>query len=208
MMALMSSCSSDSADDAPSIDTSKVKVENSDVEIHLSTSSVRTRASVDSDDDGSFSLDSMGVFCLAKADLNINPVELPINWSRYVSNDHWSIWMDNVKSNAVKDATGTSIKWADSTAVYMYPTGNWHSYDFYAYYPHQPYTDVNGEVVSATINLDGTQDIIWGRTSSDDQYAYSAKYFRTQGAQSPALSMSHRLMRITFSIVAGRDKDG
>lgn len=208
MMALMSSCSSDSADDAPSIDTSKVKVENSDVEIHLSTSSVRTRASVDSDDDGSFSLDSMGVFCLAKGDLNVNPVELPINWSRYVSNDHWSIWMDNVKSNAVKDATGTSIKWADTTAVYMYPTGNWHSYDFYAYYPHQPYTDVSGEVVSATINLDGTQDIIWGRTSSDDQYAYSAKYFRTQGAQSPALSMSHRLMRITFSIVAGRDKDG
>lgn len=208
MMALMSSCSSDSLDDAPSIDTSKVKVENSDVEIHLSTSSVRTRASVDSDEDGSFSLDSLGVFCLAKGDLNVNPVELPINWSRYVSNDHWSIWMDNVKSNAVKESNGTAIKWADPEAIYMYPTGNWHSYDFYAYYPYQPYTDVDGEVVSATISLDGTQDIIWGRTSSEDPLAYSAKYFRSSAAQSPALSMSHRLMRITFSIVAGRDSTG
>ena len=77
VMALMSSCSSD--DSVESVDVSQVKVENSDVEIHLSTSSVRTRASVESGDDGSFAVDSMGVFCLAKADLNVNPVELPIN---------------------------------------------------------------------------------------------------------------------------------
>lgn len=206
VMALMSSCSSD--DSVESVDVSQVKVENSDVEIHLSTSSVRTRASVESDDDGSFAVDSMGVFCLAKADLNVNPVELPINWSRYVSNDHWSIWMDNVKCNAVKDASGTAIKWADKDAVYMYPTGNWHSYDFYAYYPYQQSTDVSGEVVSTTIALDGTQDVIWGRTESDEQYAYSAKYFRNNKAKSPALSMSHRFMRITFSIIAGRDSTG
>lgn len=202
---LLASCSSD--DDANRFDGSEVNIGNSDVEILLS-SGARTRGSVESDESGAFEVDGIGVFCLAKGNLGINEYELPINWSRDVSNDHWSIWMDNVKSDAVIEGGSTSIHWADPEAVYMYPTGNWHSYDFYAYYPYQEDVNIAGEVLSADIILDGTQDVIWGRATSEEANAYSAKYFRGASSVAPNVAFSHRFTRLTFTLAAGIGKDG
>ncbi len=201
----LASCSSN--DDANEFNVAEVQIGNSDVEIRLS-SGARTRASIESDETGAFEAQGIGVFCLAKENLSINEYELPINWSRDIPNDHWSIWMDNVKSNAVIEDSSTSIHWADSEAVYMYPTGNWHSYDFYAYHPYQPTVNLDGEVFSTDIELDGTQDVIWGRATSEASYAFSAKYFRNPVSEVPVVKFSHRFARITFTLVAGVGKDG
>lgn len=201
----LASCSSN--DDANEFNVAEVQIGNSDVEIRLS-SGARTRASIESDGTGAFEAQGIGVFCLAKENLSINEYELPINWNRNIPNDHWSIWMDNVESNAVIEEGSTSIHWADPEAVYMYPTGNWHSYDFYAYHPYQPTVNLDGEVFSTDIELDGTQDVIWGRATSEAPYAFSAKYFRNPASVAPVVSFSHRFARITFTLVAGVGKDG
>lgn len=204
-LSALASCSSN--DDANDFNESEVHIGNSDVEIRLS-SGAATRASIESDGAGAFEAQGIGVFCLAKAKLAVNESELPIQWDRNIPNDHWSIWMDNVKSNAEIEEGSTSIKWADPAAVYMYPTGNWHSYDFYAYHPYQETVTLQGEVFSTDIALDGTQDVIWGRATSDADYAFSAKYFRNQASVAPVVSFLHCFSRITFTLVAGVGKDG
>ena len=206
--AFLQGCSNDNEE---TFDVKNVHVENSDVEIHLSTGSVNTRASVESDDNHAFEVEGIGVFCLAKGDLNINPRELPINWIRNSANDSWSVWMDNVAANAVIEGTRTALRWQDDEATYWYPTGNWHSYRFYGYYPRQEEVNLDNEVFTAEIAMDGTQDVIWGRTASglDEDKAYSAYFFRQYGeVEQPTIPFTHRLMRLTFSFVAGPDANG
>lgn len=125
--------------------------------------------------------------------------------------------MDNVEANAVyeKNAEGvavaTNIVWADGQRRW-YPVGNWYSYHFYGYYPRvEDYMVTAGSRQRiASIPIDGTQDIIWGRTTSADPMAYCARYFRQAGRENeiPSLAFSHRLMRLTFSCVPGEDARG
>ncbi len=209
-LALLSSCSSDIEEDLY-VNPATVKVESSDVEIRLSSGSVTTRASIESDEAGLFEAEDIGVFCLARKENGVNNKELAINWNRNQTNDHWSIWMDNVKANAQKNAEGTAteLTWADGNTSYWYPTGNWHCYGFYAYHPYQEDVANENEVFSTEIPLDGTQDVIWGKTWNFDKYAYSAKYFRDiPEAEDPQIVFKHKFMRLTFSIVAGADANG
>lgn len=188
------------------------------VEIRLSSGAAGTRASLESDDAGLFEADGLGIFCLAHGSLSVNPNELPIDWSyAYGSEPNYSAWLDNVEANAVyeKNAEGvavaTNIVWADGQRRW-YPVGNWYSYHFYGYYPRvEDYMVTAGSRQRiASIPIDGTQDIIWGRTTSADPMAYCAKYFRQAGRENeiPSLAFSHRLMRLTFSCVPGEDARG
>lgn len=210
-LALLSSCSSDIEEDLY-VNPATVKVESSDVEIRLSTGTVSTRASIESDEAGLFEAEDIGVFCLARRSLPINNKELQIKWDRSDPNDHWSIWMDNVKANAQinADETATDLVWAEENKVYWYPTGNWHSYSFYAYHPYQETVEIEDELVKANFELDGTQDVIWGYAKNlDNKYAYSAKYFRDNTEnEHPNIAFGHKFMRFTFSIEAGKDATG
>ena len=59
-------------------------------------------------------------------------------------------------------------------------------------------------------NIDGKTDILWGRASSTDKYAYSAKYFRQPGNQSktPTTQLDHMLTRLKFQVIPGESVVG
>lgn len=190
--------------------TNTVKVTDSNVQIQLSSATLPSRASVETTANGLFNAEGLGIFCLAQNHLNINTQNLPISWTRNDNEDTWSIWIDNAKANTVINDTQTAIniQWADPQASYWYPDGNWHSYQFYGYYPYQENVSLQDEVFTTDIALDGTQDVIWGRTLSEVQYAYSARYFQGTKKEQPSLAFSHRFMRITFTLVAGVNSSG
>ncbi len=171
-----------------------------------------TRASIESSETGAFEAKGIGVFCLAKAKQGVNAPEKDIEW---VPGTPFCIPMENVEANAELDAddnTKTNLVWADPAALYFYPTGNWYSYDFYGYHPYVETADVVADGVQRKVSytLNGSQDVIWGKATSDEQYAYSAKYFRVPGNQEkvPNMAFQHKLMRITFSYIAGEDYVG
>lgn len=188
------------------------------VEIRLSSGAAGTRASLESDAAGLFEADGLGIFCLANGLLNVNPNELPIDWTPSVGgNTNYSVWIDNLEANAVYEkneadlAVATNIVWTDGETRW-YPVGNWYKYQFYGYYPRvgNGNLEANGTQRIANIPIDGTQDIIWGRTTSTDPLAYCAKYFRQadKGDDIPAIAFRHVLMRLTFSCVPGEDAKG
>lgn len=208
-LALLASCSSE--DNCNGNDVSQT-IGNSDVEIRLGSGNTGTRASVESDANGTFEAEGLGIFCLAKNHLDINPTEKAISWMPTATESQWSIWMDNVEADAVRnfEGTATDIIWTDGVTR-MYPGGNWHSYRFYGYYPRQEVVNATATQRNVDFTIDGTQDIIWGKTNvSDDSLAFCAKYFRTPEFKDvvPSISFKHKLMRLTFSTVAGLDANG
>lgn len=216
---VLAGCSGDDETLSPSneADGNGVGVENP-VEIRLSSGSAGTRASLESDETGLFEAEGLGIFCLANGTLNVNPNELPIDWTPSVGGDtNYSVWIDNLDANAVYEknetdqAVATNIKWADGEARW-YPVGNWYKYQFYGYYPRVENDNLESNKTQriANIPIDGTQDIIWGRTTSTDPLAYCAKYFRQadKGDEIPAIAFRHMLMRLTFSCVPGEDSKG
>lgn len=214
MIAFLASCSSDDNIIAPADDNSTAVIGNSDVEIKLSSGS-QTRASIESSATGVFEAKGLGVFCLAKNDINRNPEEQPIVWQVGSQAARYSIWMNNVKTDAVynADSTLTNLVWQDSIVRY-YPVGNWHAYRFYGYYPYNATVKNVGNTFVVDHELDVKTDLIWGRTENLadtlGDITYSAKYFRQagHGADVPSMKFQHKLMRLTFSIAAGKDANG
>lgn len=214
MIAFLASCSSDESVIAPADDNTTTTITNSDVEIKLSSGS-KTRASIESDPSGAFEVDSIGIYCLAKNNINRNPNEMPIQWLAGTREGEYSVWINNVQANAVKnEETGlTDLVWKDGTTRY-YPVGNWHAYRFYGYYPRTENIANDGNSFVATHELDVKTDLIWGRTDNMvdtvGNLAYSAKYFRQleHATEVPSLAFKHKLMRLTFSMVAGPDANG
>ena len=141
-------------------------VGNSDVEIKLSVGGgTSTRASVESNVNGMFNLNNLGIFMLGTAVQSTNPEEQNIDWRPSVN--QYAVWMNNVEANAVIDGGGTrtDILWEDGKTRW-YPVGNWYSYRFYGYYPRVADNRVSmtaNKCVVSYSGLDGTKDIIWGR---------------------------------------------
>ncbi len=187
---------------------------NAPVEIKLSSSAVAnvvTRSSVESDENGLFEADGIGVFCLAKAKQGVNVNENDIDWNE---GNEFCVWLENEAMNAKfnADTTQTDLQFVDQTSLKYYPIANWYSYDFYGYYPYVETAQVEKTATGRKVSyeIDGLKDIIWGKATSDEQYAYSAKYFRVPENvdKTPNMQFQHKLMRITFSYIAGEDYEG
>lgn len=206
-MALFVSCSNE--DDKSVNNEFSGIIENSNVEILLSTGG-HTRGSIESDANGLFEAEGLGIFCLAKGKLGLNPDALDITWD--LKSNPYAVWMDNVQSDAKlnENKTGTDIVWTDSQQRW-YPAGNWYSYRFYGYYPYSENIKATKTQRIVEYTIDGTQDIIWGKTNvSDDSLAYCAKYFRSEKYANvvPSMNFEHKLMRLTFSCIPGKDGNG
>ena len=92
-------------------------------------------------------------------------------------------------------------------------------YEFYGYYPYAEDAHITYEASAdgdgsggprhrATVHytIDGTQDIIWGRATLQDKYAYSARYFReNKDAAMPLIGLQHMLTRLQFQVKPGED---
>lgn len=190
---VLSACSNDE-ELAGCSNGGNVDIDNTPVEIVLGDADL-TRAAIQGDGD----LEKMGIFCLAKAKQEINSGAADINW--FDGNPtHWSACIMN---NVAATKQGGRISWLEADKHYFYPISQFYSYNFYGYYPYDDQVDtttVNRAVVNYTI--DGSQDIIWGKATSNEQYAYSAKYFRENaGAAKPKLNLEHLLTRLTFTIL-------
>ncbi len=207
-VATLSACQNDDI-------TANENVDNgSPVEIKLasSTGAVSTRGSIESDEKDNFAVKGVGIFCLAKTKQGVNPNEAEISWAK---GTEFSVVLENEEANVdtLRDAADnlySQISWADPTAVHYYPTGNWYSYDFYGYYPYSNDVEWTETTRTVTYELDGTKDIIWGKATSDEAYAYSARYFRQAANKdkTPEVKFEHKLMRITFTYEAGEDYEG
>ena len=217
----MASCSSESeladngASDALTSTQWSHQIANSNVEIKFGSKIKGTRAIVESDDQQNFTLTNMGLFCLAIAKNNINPNEANIDYTQSSAGYNYSVWVDNAEVKTEKDAGNnkTILTWADGNKHY-YPTGNWHKYAFYGYYPKQDAANIIYDKKSVSVmfeDLDGTTDIIYGKAEDlNTPYAYSAYYFRQEGNEDkvPTVAFAHKLMRLTFAIKpGGKDKE-
>ncbi len=217
----MASCSSESeladngASDALTSTQWSHQIANSNVEIKFGSKIKGTRAIVESDDQQNFTLTNMGLFCLAIAKNNINPNEANIDYTQGSAGYKYSVWVDNAEVQTEKDAGNnkTILTWADGKKHY-YPTGNWHKYAFYGYYPKQDAANIIYDKKSVSVmfeDLDGTTDIIYGKAEDlNTPYAYSAYYFRQEGNEDkvPTVAFAHKLMRLTFAIKpGGKDKE-
>lgn len=217
----MASCSSESeladngASDALTSTQWSHQIANSNVEIKFGSKIKGTRAIVESDDQQNFTLTNMGLFCLAIAKNNINPNEANIDYTQGSAGYKYSVWVDNAEVQTEKDAGNnkTILTWADGKKHY-YPTGNWHKYAFYGYYPKQDAANIIYDNKSVSVmfeDLDGTTDIIYGKAEDlNTPYAYSAYYFRQEGNEDkvPTVAFAHKLMRLTFAIKpGGKDKE-
>ena len=217
----MASCSSESeladngASDALTSTQWSHQIANSNVEIKFGSKIKGTRAIVESDDQQNFTLTNMGLFCLAIAKNNINPNEANIDYTQGSAGYKYSVWVDNAEVKTEKDAGNnkTILTWADGKKHY-YPTGNWHKYAFYGYYPKQDAANIIYDKKSVSVmfkGLDGTTDIIYGKAEDlNTPYAYSAYYFRQEGNEDkvPTVAFAHKLMRLTFAIKpGGKDKE-
>lgn len=217
----MASCSSESeladngASDALTSTQWSHQIANSNVEIKFGSKIKGTRAIVESDDQQNFTLTNMGLFCLAIAKNNINPNEANIDYTQDSDGYNYSVWVDNAEVKTEKDDGNnkTILTWADGTKHY-YPTGNWHKYAFYGYYPKQDAANIIYDKKSVSVmfeDLDGTTDIIYGKAEDlNTPYAYSAYYFRQEGNEDkvPTVAFAHKLMRLTFAIKpGGKDKE-
>lgn len=218
---LLASCSSESeladngASDALTSNQWSHQIANSNVEIKFGSKIKGTRAIVESDDQQNFTLTNMGLFCLAIAKNNINPNEANIDYTQGSAGYKYSVWVDNAEVQTEKDAGNnkTILTWADGKKHY-YPTGNWHKYAFYGYYPKQDAANIIYDKKSVSVmfeDLDGTTDIIYGKAEDlNTPYAYSAYYFRQEGNEDkvPTVAFAHKLMRLTFAIKpGGKDKE-
>lgn len=218
---LLASCSSESeladngASDALTSAQWSHQIANSNVEIKFGSKIKGTRAIVESDDQQNFTLTNMGLFCLAIAKNNINPNEANIDYTQGSAGYKYSVWVDNAEVQTEKDAVNnkTILTWADGKKHY-YPTGNWHKYAFYGYYPKQDAANIIYDKKSVSVmfeDLDGTTDIIYGKAEDlNTPYAYSAYYFRQEGNEDkvPTVAFAHKLMRLTFAIKpGGKDKE-
>lgn len=212
----MASCSSESeladngASDALTSTQWSHQIANSNVEIKFGSKIKGTRAIVESDANSNFELTNMGLFCLAIAKNNINPNEANIDYTQGSAGYKYSVWVDNAEVKTEKDASNnkTILTWADGKKHY-YPTGNWHKYAFYGYYPKQDAANIIYDKNSVSVmfeDLDGTTDIIYGKAEDlNTDYAYSAYYFRQEGNEDkvPTVAFAHKLMRLTFAIKPG-----
>ncbi len=206
---MLTACSSD--DDVVTSGGIELTPGNSDVKIQLSSGSGRTRAAIESDEnDLTFEAEGLGIFCLANGTVTGATQPGAINWKYNPSDEisKYSVWLANVKADAVinnvdgvkqtdiifKDAGGDEVN-------YYYPLANWHTYQFYGYYPIQEAVNYESSFVMVDIPIDGKSDIIWGQTHgnpADD--AYCAKYFRTTGhaGEIPSIAFEHKLMQLQF----------
>lgn len=221
----MSSLFSCSGDDMSDINVDVNSNGNSEFAIQLSgrssSMSAGSRAAILDNNAG---LQGIGVWCVAKNNNDATTGSTGMDWFGTGAGPV-SCLIKNQKAD-IEAETG-NVKWvpAESRPVYYYPITQTYKYEFYATYPYieneittadtapetgdyLTYTQ-NGTRVTATYYIDGTQDILWGRATSDEKYAWSARYFRLNGGVTddniPNLQMEHMLTRLVFYVTPGAD---
>ena len=175
-------------------ETDQNNMQESEYPIQLNGGAVAsTRAAIMGN--GSEGIPGIAVWCLAKDVMQENLDPQGIKWFGSAPENETCCIMKNVKSSIV----GGSVRWDNANDRYFYPVTQFYRYEFYANYPYTTDLTYTETSVQARYTIDGTQDLLWGRATSEADYAWSAKYFRVNGGQTagnrPNLKMEHMLTR-------------
>lgn len=204
-----------------------------------------TRAAIESDPTTKIfetTPDYLGIMMLAQNVLleNINQYPeyqpynaLKVNWKSpkadgktQLFDDTWSVPLRNTKAQALKiddDGDGTMdrtyIELNTEAKNKYYPMGAYHNYWFYGYGPRQESFLISEEGDEYSVlfnNLNGSQDVIYGKADPASNHAteaYSARWFRymdnrkdvgTESVANPVnMSFVHKMAQIRFNIKAG-----
>lgn len=180
---------------------------DSEVEIGLGTSLADLSVSVDkraAETEG-YVKNELGVFCLAMNKQTASSEIPDIKWFADASEDDKACpWTKFKNLSATSDVHGRL-----TFITQYYPATQYYAYGFFAY---APYATTNTEVVPSAedpslkrwrvkYTIDGTQDILWGRSKDvADPTAYSAQYFRQSANvdKTPQIEMKHVLTRLKF----------
>ncbi len=156
--------------------------------------------------EGDADMDQLGVFCLAREKQHVNQAAQDIVWFT----DDEENWSGCIMNNVEAIKTGSTVTWADATKHYYYPVSQFYCYDFFGYYPYSEDVTIADEKVMVNYELDGKTEIIWGRATSDEDYAYSATYFRQEEnvGNYPTLDLHHVLTRLKFFVTPGAEVEG
>ena len=212
--ALLSACSSDDlmTDLSPEEERALVveASQDSDVPITLGVASSRgvTRGPLTGGDFSTEDGKYLGVFCLATGYQASYEDNHPIANKWKDDNTGLLVRMSNVPASVL--AGNVIFKNSEATAnqTYYYPMGNWMKYNFYAYYPWKVTTASSpsisdNTVVEVNYEIDGTHDIIWGKTTPPAGDAFSAKYFREiVPSETPQFNFEHKLVQFRFFVKA------
>ncbi len=223
-------CTSDDLTMVPSQEEERALIveasQDSDVPITLGIASSRgvTRSPLGG---GDFSIpegEYLGVFCLSTGiqsgvDASLLPSNIRLN--RWNSDDTGLlVRMKNVPASVSSGDVTFMNSNATAVQTYYYPMGNWMKYNFYAYYPRQEETvefvgqdrptiefskDDNNYyyLLEKYYEIDGTQDIIWGKADPPEGDAFSARYFiENVSADKPQFSFEHKLVQFRFFVKA------
>ena len=214
-----------------------------------------TRAPLESDANGLFATETgkyLGVFCLAVGKQTGAPdisALRSINWTVTGEYRDLILKMSNVPAKVTNDGVLCNVQFLDSIALkgksessrtWFYPMNDWIQYNFYAYYPrqdsiiHDPVKNKDyrnlqisdSEVLEKYYLIDGSQDIIWAASISNDNSftdakPYCAKYFRKKKAQIeeandptdnianyyPQFNFEHKLSQFVFNVKAASTDD-
>lgn len=183
-------------------ETDQNTMQESEYPIQLNGGAVAsTRAAIMGN--GSEGIPGIAVWCLAKDVMQENLDPQGIKWFGSAPENETCCIMKNVKSSIV----GGSVRWDNANDRYFYPVTQFYRYEFYANYPYTTDLTYTETSVQARYTIDGTQDLLWGRATSEADYAWSAKYFRVNGGQTagnrPNLKMEHMLTRLVFNVLPG-----
>ena len=243
VIALISGCTSDDLTMDLSLGEERVSIveasQDSDVPISLGVGSSRgmTRAVLNpTDESGIFDTEDgkfLGVFCLATGtQSNVDNIPSEISTNKWVKDDATGLLVR--LSNVPAKIEDGDVKFVDPANTsnpkhYYYPMINWMTYNFYAYYPREndskiKFTTGGSGALVRYITIDGSQDVIWGKThpekapkvsSANDADPFCAKYFQLKkdsianspdptpgniAALYPKFEFKHLLSQFKFSI--------
>ena len=205
--------------------------------------SVKSRAAIESLDEMGVN-DRMGIFCLAgrKTDVKSALTAADPNWRNALKDPedpdyatstngrYWSNICCEVKYDGVDGVYRISPE-AGQKYYRYYPVTSLYGYDFYGYYPYQKNSEVtySSDYTSVSVNMtiNGTQDVIYGKSEDIDtcawfkEYAgttlgktlsksyYSARFFRKHPLKrdDAFMKLEHKLARFRFFVYPGPDKE-
>ena len=162
-------------------------------------------------DAANFTIDSLGVFCLARKALAAAPYAL--SWNSERESIRWSFnEMAEVKGEG--DNKGTVV-WNKDFQLHYYHAQPWYTYCFIAYRPRTQYVVTTASTLKAYIKVDGNDDVIHAVAAEPetkfgvpavDSLAFSRSYYsaiRNQGRSwdgtYPKFQFQHLMSRLNFN---------
>lgn len=161
--------------------------------------SIQAAASRRSNGTGSYSSDSVGIFCLAKYSIEgLTEIHTP-TWSgiakKPVGINEYSIWIKNeLASLQYKDNSDAGkLVWdkdyKDETG--FYPNNDWFAYGFVAYYPHTQNIVYTKGTVTALVKVDGDDDVCYAMAKKPKTVTGDSQLDRSGFSRSYYAGLSH-----------------